>query len=167
MRSYPRFTGGGPFRPPAGTATESNPSAFPLPGVYSGCSHSSPRATAAAASSSTLAPRLAARPRTALRLPQPPRFPFHPDPLESLARRQRPGAGDRAQACLGYGPTRRDPPDGARMTPADRTGAIREPAAGGGAAPRPFRDPSEASPPCGRESKFLSFRIAWPHIRLG
>jgi hypothetical protein len=42
------------------------------------------------------------------------------------------------------------------MTPADRTAAIREPAAGGGAAPRPFRDPSEASPPCGRESKFLS-----------
>ena len=80
MRSYPRFTGGGPFRPPAGTATESNPSAFPLPGVYSGCSHSSPTATAAAASSSTLAPRLAARPRTALRLPPPPRFPFHPDP---------------------------------------------------------------------------------------
>jgi hypothetical protein len=68
MRSYPRFTGGGPFRPPAGTATESNPSAFPLPGVYSGCSHSSPTATAAAASSSTLAPRLAARPRTALRV---------------------------------------------------------------------------------------------------
>ena len=26
----------------------------------------------------------------------------------------------------------------------------------GGAAPRPFRDPSEASPPCGRKSKFLS-----------
>src|SRR5450759_3963924 len=42
------------------------------------------------------------------------------------------------------------------MTPADRTGAIREPAAGGGATPRPFRDRSEASPSCGRESKFLS-----------
>src|ERR1035437_1775073 len=67
--------------------------------------------------------------------PRPPRFPFHPDPLEGLGRRQRPGAGDRAEACLGYGPTRRDPPDGARMTPADRTGAIREPAAGG--RPRP------------------------------
>src|ERR1019366_4310905 len=104
--------------------------------------HSSPTATAAAASSSTLAPRLAARPRTALRLPQPPQFPFHPDPLESLGRRQRPGAGDRAEACLGYGPTRRDPPDGARMTPADRTAAIREPAAGGRrrptALPRPL-----------------------------
>jgi hypothetical protein len=28
---------------------------------------------------------------------------------------------------------------------------------GGGAAPRPFRDPSEASPPCASKSKFLSF----------
>jgi IS30 family transposase len=42
---------------------------------------------------------------------------------------------------------------------------------GGGAAaaaaPRPFRDPSEASPSCGRESKFLSlgttFYFATPH----
>jgi hypothetical protein len=72
----------------------------------------------------------------------PPRFPFHPDPLEGLGRRQRPAAGDRAEACLGYGPTRRDPPDGARMTPADRTGAIRESAAGGRrrlpALPRPL-----------------------------
>jgi hypothetical protein len=41
---------------------------------------SSPRVASSAVSSTTLAPRLAARPRTALRLPQPPRFPFHPDP---------------------------------------------------------------------------------------
>src|SRR5664279_5588256 len=45
-------------------------------------------------------------------------------------------------------------------TPADRTWATRARSVGGlrrrGAAPRPFRDPSEASPSCGRESKFLS-----------
>src|SRR5664280_1340145 len=126
-------------------------------------------------SSSTLAPRLAARPRTALRLPQPPRFPFHPDPLEGPGRRQRPGAGDRARACLGYGPTRRDPPDGARMTPADRTAAIREPAAGGGrrptALPRPLGSlaplRAQIKVPILRKSALESDRplLTWPVFR--
>src|SRR5450830_824931 len=63
-------------------------------------------------------------------------------PPDCRGRRQRPGAGGRAEACLGHDPTRRDSPDGARMTPADRTAAIREPAAGGRrrptALPRPL-----------------------------
>ena len=60
----------------------------------------------------------------------------HPEPAPAPRRRRQ------GEASLGHDPTRRDPPDGARMTPADRTAAIREPAAGGRrrptALPRPL-----------------------------
>jgi Putative transposase len=59
-------------------------------------------AASSAASSTTLAPPLAALPRNALHLPQPQRFPIPPDLSAGRGRRQRPGAGGRAEACLGH-----------------------------------------------------------------
>src|ERR1035437_4625530 len=86
--------------------------------------------------------------------------PDSPDLSAGRGRRQRPGAGGRAEACLGHGPTRRDSPHAPGKAPRDRNGLSVSPRLAGGTAavpaPQAVRARPDHQPHCRRKSKFLS-----------
>ena len=105
-------------------------------------------------------PDLTLRPRPRYSWP-----PSSPDRHHRRDQRQLPGAGDRAAACLGYGPTRRNPPRLPGKPLQDRDGHPFSPPGGGrrrrAAAPPPRPFGLRPGPPphyryCRRKSNFLS-----------
>jgi len=94
--------------------------------------------------------------------PAPPWCTFHPDSPD--CRRQRPGAGDRAEACLGHPPTRQrfawpSSNDAQRPHWDDRwafgPGGLRR----NGAPPRPFRPRPDRQPHSRRKSNLVFLQL--------